>query len=65
MTSSLIDGDTEMVTTVEPDGRVRVTVWVHGECIAAPTFSAAAYSQASLETCDELLRLADLKGARG
>lgn len=65
MTQSLIDGENEIVTTIEPDGRVRVTVWVHGQCIAAPTFSAAAYSQASLETCDELLRLADLKAARG
>ena len=64
MTSSLINGDTEIVTTVEPDGRVRVTVWVHGEMIAAPTFSATDYSQASLEVCDEIMRVADRKAGR-
>ena len=59
MTSSLIDGDTEIVTTVESDGRVRVTVWVHGEMLAAPTFAATTFSQASLEVCDEIMRVAD------
>lgn len=57
--TSLVDGHVELVTTVEPDGRIRQSVWVDGECVAAPTFARHDYSMAQITVMDEALRAED------
>lgn len=57
--TSLVDGHVEVVTTVEPDGRIRQSVWVAGECVAAPTFARAVYSEAQLAVIGEAAQVED------
>ncbi|WP_139812423.1 hypothetical protein [Prescottella equi] len=57
--TTLVDGHVEVVTTVEPDGRIRLSVWVDGECVAAPAFARHDYSMAQITVMDEALRAED------
>ncbi|EGS4806819.1 hypothetical protein ACIQYW_18605 [Rhodococcus erythropolis] len=50
----LADGDVKLIHTVEPDGRVRITIEIAGEVVRAPTFAHTTYSLESLTFMDEI-----------
>jgi hypothetical protein len=59
----LQDGYTTVDTSVEPDGRIRMTVAVDGEVVASPTFAPTDYSQVTFAVNGAILMLADRKAA--
>lgn len=55
------DGATTVDTSIEFDGRVRLTVTVAGEVVAEPTFAATDYSEIALTVCGAIMATADRK----
>lgn len=59
----LQDGFTTVDTSVEPDGRIRMTIAVDGQIVASPTFAATDYTQVTFAVNGAILMLADRKAA--
>lgn len=57
------DGFTTVDTSVEPDGRIRMTIAVDGQVVAEPTFAATDYTQVTFAVNGAILMLADRKAA--
>lgn len=55
------DGHTTVDTSIDPDGRVRLTVTVAGEVVAAPSFAATDYSETTFIVNGAILSEADRK----